>query len=154
MSTRKLISVLVVCLSVAGTLAVRAAEPKSPTQVHTALRILASVFADMDAKLKNQQFDRLPHENQEFKEGSGAMREAVADESADFKASVLTTLKATIAAAQHVADASRSHDAAQVKAAIDALADSMHTLNGLFPAALRAEPGSVPAPRHGGPAAQ
>jgi hypothetical protein len=107
----------------------------------------------MDSKLQNQQFDRLPHENQEFQDGSGAMRDAVADEPADFKAKVLATLETTLATAQHVADVSKSHDAAQVKSAIDALAASMHTLNGLFPEALRAEPGSVPAPQHGAPGA-
>jgi len=129
-----------------------AADPKSPELVHTALRILASVYADMDAKLKNQQFDRLPHENQEFQDGSGAMLDAIAGDPADFKATVQASLEMTRSAAQHVADLSKSRDAAQVKSAIDALAASMRTLNGLFPEALRAEPGSLPAPKHGGPA--
>jgi hypothetical protein len=152
-ATRNLVSLLIVSAALGGAHVARAAEPKSPEQVHTALRILASVYADMDAKLKNQQFDRLPHENQEFQDGSGAMRDAVADESAHFKAKILATLQTTLAAAQRVADSSKGHDAAQVKAAIDALAASMRTLNALFPEALRAEPGSVPAPPHGGPAA-
>jgi hypothetical protein len=153
MTTRKLASLLIVSLALGGIQMGRATEPKSPEQVHTALRILASVYADMDAKLKNQQFNRLPHENQEFQDGSGAMRDAIADEPADFKAQVQTSLEKTLAAAQHVADSSKSHDAMQVKLAIDALAASMRTLNGMFPEALRAEPGSVPAPQHGGPKA-
>jgi len=62
---------------------------------------------------------------------------------------VQSSLDQTLAAAQHVADVSKSHDAAQVKSAIDALAASMRTLNGLFPEAVRAEPGSMPAPQHG-----
>jgi hypothetical protein len=151
--TRKLASLLIVGLALGGVQMGRAAQPKSPEQVHTALRILASVYADMDAKLKNQQFDRLPHENQEFQDGSGAMRDAIADEPADFKAQVQAVLEKTLAAAQHVADSSKSHDAMRVKSAIDALASSMRTLNGMFPEALRAEPGSVPAPQHGGPKA-
>jgi hypothetical protein len=149
-TTSKLASVLFLSLALSSLQTVCAADPKSPDLVHTALRILASVYADMDAKLKNQQFDRLPHENQEFQDGSGAMRDAVADEPADFKAKVQSSLEATLAAAQHVADSSKSHDATQVKAAVDALAASMRALNGLFPEALRAEPGSVPAPQHGG----
>ena len=152
-SYRTLVSLLMITFVLGGIQEACAANPKAPELVHTALRILASVYADMDAKLANQQFDRLPHENQEFQDGSGAMRDAVADEPADFKAKVLSTLEATLAAAQHVADSSKSHDAAQVKSAIDALATSMHTLNALFPESLRAEPGSVPAPQHGGPAA-
>jgi hypothetical protein len=148
--TTKFVSAVFLSIALAHMSGTSAAEPRSPEQVHTALRILASVYADMDAKLKNQQFDRLPHENQEFQEGSGAMRDAIADESADFKGRVQTALHETLAAAQQVADSSKSHDAAQVKMAIEALAAAMHTLNGVFPEALRAEPGSVPAPQHGG----
>jgi|SRR5580693_338835 hypothetical protein len=153
MATRKLSSLLIVSLALGGIQMLRAAEPKSPEQVQMALRILASVYADMDAKLKAQQFDRLPHENQEFQDGSGAMRDAIAHEPSEFKAKVQASLEKTLAAAQHVADSSKSHDAMQVKSAIDALAGSMRTLNGMFPEALRAEPGSVPAPQHGGPGA-
>ncbi|HTP40193.1 MAG TPA: hypothetical protein VMI92_11540 [Steroidobacteraceae bacterium] len=125
--------------------------PQSPDEVHTALRILASVYADMESKLPGGQYDRLPHENQEFQDGSGAMRDAVAKESPPFKTSVLSALDATTKAAQNVADTSASHDAAKVRAALDALAASMRSLNDLFPESLRAEPGSVPAPQHGGP---
>jgi hypothetical protein len=153
MATKKLVSLLIIGLALGGSQMVGAAELKSPQQVHMALRILASVYADMDAKLKNQQFDRLPHENQEFQEGSGAMRDAIADEPADLKAKVQASLQNTLAAAQHVAESSKSHDAIQVKSAIEALAASMRILNGMFPEALRAEPGSVPAPQHGGPGA-
>jgi hypothetical protein len=125
-----------------------AAEPQSPEQVHTALRILASVYADMESKLPDQQFDRLPHENMEFHEGSGAMRDALAMEPADYKTKVLSALDAAVNASQNVADVSKTHDTAKVRAALDALAASMRSLNGLFPETLRAEPGSVPAPQH------
>lgn len=126
-----------------------AAEPKSPDDVHMALRILASVYADMQSKLPNQ-LDRLPHENQEFQDGSGAMRDAVANEPADYKAKVLAALTRATGDAQHVADASSTHDLAKVKAALEQLTASLHAVNALFPEALRAEPGSVPAPQHGG----
>jgi hypothetical protein len=145
-------------LAIAGSLAlgcvqtVAAAEPQAPDQVHTALRILASVYADMESKLPNQQYDRLPHENQEFQDGSGAMRDAMAKEPADYRNNVLAALDKVVKASQNVADISKSHDAAKVRSALDALAASMHSLNGLFPQALRSEPGSVPAPQHNGPA--
>ena len=136
-----------------GTLVFAAgAEPQSPDQVHTALRILASVYADMESKLPNQQYDRLPHENQEFQDGSGAMRDAMAKEPATYKSSVLTALDKALGAAQGVADSSKSHDATKVRAALDVLAASMRSLNDLFPEAVRAEPGSVPAPQHAGSA--
>jgi hypothetical protein len=127
-----------------------ATEPNSPQDVHMALRILASVYADMESKLPSQ-LDRLPHENQEFHEGSVAMRDAMANEPADYKAKVLAALGQSVAASQAVSDTSASHDTAKVKAALEQLAASMHALNGLFPEAIRAEPGSVPAPVHGGP---
>jgi hypothetical protein len=146
-----------IALALAGSLALftaqdaSSAEPLSPDQVHTALRILASVYADMESKLPSQQYDRLPHENMEFHEGSGAMRDAVQNEPGDYKAKVLAALDKTVNASQDVADTSKTHDAAKVRASLDALAASMRSLNGLFPETLRAEPGSVPAPQHNRP---
>ena len=52
MSTRKIASLLIAGLAIGGIQMLHAAEPKSPEQIHMALRILASVYADMDAKLK------------------------------------------------------------------------------------------------------
>ena len=95
-------------LTLAGFRPAAAAEPQSPDQVHSALRILASVYADMESKLPNQQYDRLPHENQEFREGSGAMRDAMAKEPADYKNNVLAALDKAVSASQNVADVSKS----------------------------------------------
>lgn len=138
-------------LMLAGLHAAAAAEPQSPDQVHMALRILASVYADMESKLPQQQFDRLPHETMEFVEGSGALRDAMQSEAGEYKAKVLSALDLSVKASRKVADVSRTHDAAQVRTALDALAASMRTLNGLFPESLRAEPGSVPPPQHNHP---
>lgn len=131
-----------------------AVEPQAPDGVKTGLRILAGVYGDMDRKLAAGLYDRLPHENQEFQEGSGALRDAVAHEPAAFKGKVESVLKRALAAAQHVADASKSHDKAQVKSALDALAARMRTLNALFPERLRAEPGTVQPHHPGGSSAR
>jgi cytochrome c556 len=149
-TTKRIALALVSSLALAGQGAA-GAEPRSPEQVHMALKILASVYADMESKLPGQQFDRLPHENMEFHEGSGAMRDAIDNEPADYKAKVLSALDRAVNASQNVADTSKTHDVAKVRAALDALAASMRSLNGLFPEALRAEPGSVPAPQHNRP---
>jgi hypothetical protein len=53
-----------------------------------------------------------------------------------------------------VAEVSKTHDAAKARAALDALAASMRSLNALFPEAIRAEPGSVPAPQHNRPSSR
>ena len=139
---RPLASALVLCLS----LPTFAAEPQSPDMVKNGLHILAGIYGDMDRKLAAGQYDRLPHENQEFQEGSGALRDAVAKEPPAFKSEVEAALKESLAAAQRVADVSKSHDKGQVSAALASLATSMKALNALFPPALRAEPGTVDPP--------
>lgn len=128
------------------------AEPRSPDMVKNGLHILAGIYGDMDRKLSAGQYDRLPHENQELQEGSGALRDAVAREPAAFKNKVEAALKESLAAARRVADVSKSHDKAQVSAALASLANSMTALNTLFPSALRAEPGTVDPPwvKHSG----
>ena len=134
-------------ISLASTLSASSAELKSPDMVKMGLRILAGVYGDMDRKLAADQYDRLPHENQEFQEGSGALRDAVAHEPREFKGHVKSALDKTLADANQVAQASKSHDKAQVQAALHSLAESLTALNALFPEALRAEPGTV-APGH------
>jgi len=124
-------------------LPVFALQPKSPDMVKMGLRILAGVYGDMDRKLAAGQYERLPHENEEFQEGSGALKDAIVSEPADAKAQIQTSLDAALAAANHVAEASKTHDKAQVKAALDELSTALHKLNGLFPKALRSEPGTV-----------
>jgi len=141
-SLRLLASALAFCLIVPAF----AAEPQSPDLVKNGLHILAGIYGDMDRKLGADQYDRLPHENQEFQEGSGALRDAVAHEPAAFKGKVEAALKDSLAAAQKVADVSKSHDKPQVSAALASLATSMKALNALFPSALRAEPGTVDPP--------
>ena len=130
--------------------AAAAADLKNPDLAKMGLHILAGVYGDMDRKLGAGQFDRLPHENQEFQEGSQALRDAIAGEPEQFKARVTKQLEATLAASQHVADVSKQHDRAAVKEALAALAAQMRSLNALFPTALRAEPGTVEPPHHGG----
>jgi len=141
-SIRRLAGALAFCLIVPAL----AAEPQSPDMVKNGLHILAGIYGDMDRKLTAGQYDRLPHENQEFQEGSGALRDAVAHDPAAFKDKVEAALKESLAAAQKVADESKSHDKSKVSAALASLASSMKALNALFPPALRAEPGTVDPP--------
>ncbi len=150
-----LLSMLAGVISVLLAIPATAAEPQSPEMVKTGLHILAGIYGDMDRKLSAGQFDRLPHENQEFQEGSGALRDAVAHDPDPFKGKVESALKDALAAAQRVSDASKSHDKAKVSDALAGLASSMRTLNALFPPALRAEPGTVDPPwmQHNGGAA-
>ena len=146
-SSPRITAVGVLALTLA--LSALAADPQSPDGVKTGLRILASVYGDMDRKLASGLYDRLPHENQEFQEGSGALRDAIANEPAAFKQQVTAALNKALSAAQRVAEASKTHDEGKVKAALEQLSSTMRTLNALFPANLRSEPGTVAPPSHG-----
>src|SRR5690348_5089097 len=89
---RLLTSTVAFCLIVPAL----AAEPQSPDMVKNGLHILAGIYGDMDRKLAAQQYDRLPHENQEFQEGSRALWDAVAHDPAAFKDKVEAALEAPV----------------------------------------------------------
>jgi hypothetical protein len=121
----------------------RAAEPRSPDDVKNALRILAYVQDDMARKLPSHSYSRLPHESQEFTEASVAMRDAVAKEPAEFKASVERALGKALAASDKVAEISKSNDEAKITSAVAAVDAALQELNKLFPEPLRPVPGQL-----------
>jgi hypothetical protein len=143
--------VLVASAVLAAAWAASAADLKSPQDVKNALRILAYVQADMASKLPTHAYDRLPHENQEFQEAAVPMRESVANEPAELRQRVDALLKDAQAAANNVAEVSKTHDEAKITAAVHAVADALQPLNELFPAPLRPVPGELgPGPGRGG----
>jgi hypothetical protein len=143
MNRNRLCIALALCASgILAAVTVVAGDLKSPKQVTTSLKIFAHEYDDMSERLDRRQYDRLPHENLEFQEGGPALREAIAEEPATLKAKVEPALAKTLAASSHVADVSKSHDQAQIKAALAALADSLRELNALFPESVRSLPGS------------
>lgn len=141
--TKKNLLLLSVALTLALTQTVTAAELKSPEQVKNSLRILAYVQDDMQRKLPNKNYNRLPHENQEFQEAAEAMRDSVASESKEFQAKVETALEKALAAANHVADVSASNNDDEITAAVAAVAAALQPLNELFPEELRPVPGQL-----------
>lgn len=140
-------------LSVMAGAIANAAEPKSPDQVKNALRILAYVQDDMVRKLPNRNYDRLPHENQEFQEAAVAMRDAVAGEEPAFKARVESALQVALAAGNTVAEVSKTGDDAKIRSAVSAVDAALQKLNALFPEPLRPVPGQLGSgpPRGAGP---
>jgi hypothetical protein len=152
MITKRAFALLLVCAaSLACSHATRAADLKSPDQVKNALRILAYVQDDMSRKLPTKSYSRLPHENQEFQEAAVAMREAVAGEPAQFKAQVEYALKNALAAANTVAEISKTNDDEKIKASVAAVADALTKLYALFPESLRPVAGQLGSgPPHGG----
>lgn len=127
-----------------------AGDLKSPDAVKAGLYKLAAEYGDMDRKLAAERYDRLPHENEEFQEESQALRTAVANEPAEFKAKVESALQSTLTAATHVADVSATHDKGQVSTALENLSTLLKSLNALFPDNLRTEPGTLVKKTHAG----
>lgn len=155
MISRKSFALVLACAaSLAMGYAAHAADVRSPDQVKNALRILAYVQDDMNRKLPTRSYGRLPHENEEFQEAAAPMREAVAAEPAAFKAQVEGALKNALAAANAVAEVSKTNDDEKIKASVAAVAGALTRLNALFPESLRpvaGQLGSGPPRGAGGP---
>ena len=92
-----------VALLMASTMA---AQLKSPDDAKTGLKLLVQVSNDFKRQINAKNFARVPHENMEYKESADALRSAIKDEPANFKAKVETRLKASVTAYQKVSDMS------------------------------------------------
>src|SRR5256885_10022924 len=83
-----------------------AAQLKSHDDVKTALRLLVQVSNDFKRQITAKSFARVPHEYMEYTEAADALRTAIKDEPAGFKAKVETRLKAAVTAEQKVSEMS------------------------------------------------
>ena len=126
----------------------RAADLKSPDQVKTALRLIMQVTNDFDRQITRKTYARLPHENMEFMEASGALRQAIADEPAPFKARVEPKIKRAVDQAQKVSDESAKGDDAQLRTGHGQLLKDVNAVFADFPKDLRPDPNVQPG---GGP---
>jgi len=132
-------------LLVASTMA---AQLKSPDDVKTGLRLLVQVSNDFKRQITAKNFARIPHENMEYTEAADALRSAIKDEPADFKAKVETRLKAAVAAFQKVSDMSAdTPDADKLMAEHGKAVTAMNAVFDLFPPDLRPDPNAAPVRR-------
>jgi hypothetical protein len=126
------------------------AQLKSPDDVKTALRLLVQVSNDFKRQITAKNFARIPHEYMEYTEATNALRSAIKNEPADFKAKVETKLKAAVEAAKKVSDMSaNTPDADKLMAEHDKAVTAMNAVFELFPANLRPDPNAPP--RRGAP---
>jgi hypothetical protein len=126
-----------------------AQQLKTPDDVKTALRLLVQVSNDFKRQITNKNFARVPHEYMEYTEAADALRSAVKNEPADFKAKTETRLKAAVAAYQKVSDMSaKETDVDKLMAEHAKAVTAMNALFDLFPAALRPDP-NLPPPGRG-----
>ena len=122
-----------------------AAQLKSPDDVKTGLRLLVQVSNDFKRQITAKNFARIPHEYMEYTEAADALRSAIKDEPANFKAKVETRLKAAVTAAQRVSDMSaKTPDADKLMAEHDKAVSAMNAVFQLFPADLRPDPNTPP----------
>jgi hypothetical protein len=129
-----------------------AAQLKSPDDVKTALRLLVQVSNDFKRQITAKNFARIPHEYMEYTEAADALRSAIKDEPADFKAKVETRLKAAVEAAKKVSDMSaNTPDADKLMAEQDKAVTAMNAVFELFPADLRPDPNAPPRRGAGAP---
>jgi hypothetical protein len=127
-----------------------AAQLKSPDDVKTGLRLLMQVSNDFKRQITAKNFARVPREFKEYTESADAVRTAIKDEPAAFKAKVETRLKAAVAAAKKVSDMSaNTPDADKLMAEHDKAVTAMNAVFELFPADLRPDPNAPP--RRGAP---
>ena len=127
-----------------------AAQLKSPDDVKTALKLLVQVSNDFKRQIGNKNFARVPHEYMEYTEAADALRSAIKNEPADFKARVETRLKAAVTAYQKISDMSaNATDADKLMAEHSKAVTAMNAVFDLFPADYRPDP-NLPPPGRGG----
>ena len=122
-----------------------AAQLKSPDDVKTGLRLLVQVSNDFKRQITAKAFARIPHEYMEYTEAADALRSAIKDEPAAFKAMVEPRLKAAVTAEQKVSDMSaNTPDADKLMAEQSKAVTAMNAVFQLFPADLRPDPNTPP----------
>ena len=118
-----------------------AAQLKSPDDVKTGLKLLVQVSNDFKRQITAKNFPRIPREFKEYTESADAVRTAIKDEPAAFKAKVETRLKVAVAAFQKVSDmSSNAPDADKLMAEHAKAVTAMNALFELFPPELRPDP--------------
>jgi hypothetical protein len=149
-TTKKILAVLA-SIALVLTLATPIfAQLKSPDMVKTALRLLVQVSNDFKRQITNKNFARVPHEYMEYTEAADALRSAIKDEPADFKAKVETRLKAAVTAYQKISDMSATAtDPDKLMAEHAKAVTAMNAVFDLFPADFRPDP-NLPPPGRGG----
>jgi hypothetical protein len=127
------------------------AQLKSPDDVKTGLRLLVQVSNDFKRQITAKNFARVPHEYMEYTQAADALRSAIKDEPAGFKAKVETRLKAAVTAEKKVSDMSaNAPDADRLMAEQAKAVTTMNAVFELFPADLRPDP-NAPPPGRGAP---
>ena len=130
-----------------ATAASAAADLKSPDDVKTALRLMMQVTNDFDRQITRKTYARLSHENEEFKEATGALRTAIANEPAPFKSKVDPEIQKALTDAQATVDLAPTNDDSKLRAAQGVMLKQVNAVFADFPPELRPDPNVQPGGR-------
>jgi hypothetical protein len=144
-----MVSLGLIGMAISGT--AHADPVRSPGDVRTALRLMMQVSNDFARQIDRKTFNRLPHENQEFHEASDALRQAVKDDPASFRARVEKKLVIVVARAQSIADESATASEPKLRLDHKAMVQDLHAVFDAFPTELHPDPNVQPG---GGPRPQ
>lgn len=138
---------LLLCCAVPLVLAAPAAAQsvkQSPEEIKHALATFPRVVLHTQILMDAKNYARLPHENQEIKEGAEALHTSISTESTAFKAKVDPLIQKAETDSQALADASGTGDRAKMDAAHATLDASVKALLAAFPASVQPPPPKPP----------
>ena len=128
------------CLAALIVFVTAACSPASAQDVKYALQMLMHITNDFKRQIERKTYAGLPHENEEFGEGSAALRKAVTNDPEPFKQSVEAALQAAGTAAKDVADKNSTNDEAILRAGHAVMLAKVNAVFELFPEPLRPDP--------------
>jgi hypothetical protein len=129
------ISVTSMCVAAAVGLAVAQTPPQisSSNQVQKALNAMSRVVDHTQRLISAKNFNQLPRENEEFMEGSDALKQSIASEPAAFKTKVEALIEKADANSKDQAAASQGSDASRLSNLHGELANSVRQVVAAFP---------------------
>jgi len=114
-----------------------AAELTAPTLVRSSLVRFAHDDADMIRHVDAKAYERLAKEEGDFEKDAELLRAAIRSEPQTFQRTVDARIQTVLAASHEVAVAGQAHIDAQLRHALDALAEAVRQLNAEFPESRR-----------------
>lgn len=134
---RRNVLVCAAALSLAVISSASAQSVNASKRVQQALGTLNRVVDHTGRLISAKNYAFLPAENNEFKEGTAALRGVLGRQPAKLRTTVGPMLKKAAAESQSMADAAASHDDAKLASTHAALAASVNEILGAFPANVR-----------------
>jgi hypothetical protein len=139
-----LISVISMCLAAGiGSAAAQTPQLSSPAQVQKALGVMNRVVDHTQRLIAAKNFNQLPRENEEFMEGSDALKQSIAGDPAAFKTKIEALLDKADANSKDLAAASNASDPSKLSQIHDELATSVRMVVAAFPNNVKPGPANV-----------